>query len=165
MSVKQLQKRGVGMSFGQIMGLLVLSVSAVLLAVGAWNFYRWRPSVFDTTTGYIRNVRRIPDGTEADIRVDAPQGEIHCKCGKHHKPMIYYEVVYHVQGIEYFLWTFSEEDDTAEHLPVKWIVHYHRFKPHLAYREGVMREGLVIGWIASILGVFFFALSLFSLLT
>ena len=73
------------MSFSVIMSLIVTSFCVVLIAVAAISFFRWRPSAFDTVTGYLKIVRHIPKDEAVDIYLT---NGARVKGGKHHKPLI-----------------------------------------------------------------------------
>ncbi len=89
------------MTFSQMMAVIVLCVSVFLLAFAGWTFYRWRPKYFSAVPGYTRNIQHISAGKKVEIHV--PGETTVCKAGSRHGPLIYYEIVYRVDGKEYML--------------------------------------------------------------
>ncbi len=151
------------MTFSQIVACIILPVSVGLLGAAVWTLCRWRPKNFDSTTGYTRNLQRIPAGKKIEIQV--PGEDAICKAGSRHGPLIYYEIIYRVNGKEYMLYEFGADDTHGEPIPMRWPIRYRPDKPSFAYRDvGGIREGEVLAGALIILGLLFFVSSLLVLL-
>ena len=141
------------MTFSQVMSVIVLCVSVFLLAFAGWTFYRWRPKYFSAVPGYTRNIQHIPAGKKVEIHV--PGETTVCKAGSRHGPLIYYEIVYRVDGKEDMLFHFGDDDDPEEPLPIRWTIRYRPEKPSFAYRDvGGIREGDLLTGAIGFLGLF-----------
>ena len=73
--------------------------------------------------------------------------------GKRSKTMVYWEYCYTVEGIQYCKSFFHEDDE--EKLPSKIKIYYSRENPKIMYREGAVREGLIISVASIILATLF----------
>ncbi len=133
-----------------IIKILILSVSIILLISSCIRLYRRRKSAFDSTTAYLRNLRYIHPGE--NVCIQAPdESELQYVCSdKSSKTMVYWEYCYTVDGIQYCKSYFHEDDETK--LPTKIRVHYNRKSPKIMYREGSVRDGVIISVASSILG-------------
>ena len=72
---------------------------------------------------------------------------------KSSKTMVYWEYFYTVEGIQYCKSYFHEDDETK--LPSKIRIHYNRKTPKIMYREGELRDGVIISVASIILGTLF----------
>ncbi len=138
------------MSFSVIMSLIVTAFCVVLIVVAAITFFRWRPSAFDTVTGYLKTVRHIPKGEAVDIYL---ANGARVKGRKHHKPLIYFKYAYHVNSVEYCIEHVCDDDAPSTPMPTKVKIHYHRNYPDRAYREGAVKTGYAGGIMLLILAV------------
>ena len=136
-----------------IIKMLILSVSIILLGSSCIRLYRWRKSAFDSTTAYLRNLRYIPPGEKVCIQAPDEPGLQYVRSDKSSKTMAYWEYCYTVEGIQYCKSYFHEDDETK--LPTKIRIHYNRKRPKLMYREGTLRDGVIISVVSIILGTFF----------
>ena len=117
-----------------IIKMVFLFVSIILLVASCIRLYRWRKSAFDSTTAYLRNLRYIHPGEK--VCIQAPDDT--------------------VEGIQYCK-SYFHEDDKAK-LPSKIRIYYNRKTPKIMYREGAVRDGVIIS-VASITlsAIFLFA--------
>ena len=149
------------MSFSVIMSLIVTAFCVVLIAVAAISFFRWRPSAFDTVTGYLKTARHIPKDEAVDIYLT---NGARIKGGKHHKPLIYFKYVYRVNSAEYCIEHVCDDDEPSTPMPTKVKIHYHRNYPGRAYRDGAVKMGYAGGITLLILAVLLLIPSLLVLL-
>ena len=133
-----------------IIKILILSVSIILLIASCIRLYRWRKSAFDSTTAYLRNLRYIHPGENVCIQAPDEPGLQYVCSDKSSKTMVYWEYCYTVDGIQYCKSYFHEDNETK--LPIKIRVHYNRKSPKIMYREGSVRDGVIISVASSILG-------------
>lgn len=146
------------MAFITIVKISVLFVSIILLASSFVILYRWRKSAFDSTNAYLRNLRYLQPGEKVCIQAPDKPGTRYIHTGKGSKPWVYWEYWYTVEGIPYCKSYFYE--DNEDKLPSKIRIHYNRKNPKMMYREGAVRDGVIISVIFIILGAFFlFALA------
>lgn len=136
-----------------IIKLFFLFVSIILLVSSCIRLYRWRKSAFGSTTAYLRNLRYIPPGEKVCIQAPDEPGLQYVRSDKSSKSMVYWEYCYTVEGIQYCKSYFHEDDETK--LPTKIRIHYNRKRPKLMYREGTLRDGVIISAVSIILGTFF----------
>ena len=87
--------------------------------------------------------------------IQAPDepGLQYVRSDKSSKTMVYWEYCYTVEEIQYCKSYFHEDDETK--LPTKIRIHYNRKRPKLMYREGTLRDGVIISAVSIILGTFF----------
>jgi len=136
-----------------IIKILILSVSIILLISSCIRLYRWRKSAFDSTTAYLRNLRHIHPGEKVCIQAPDEPG-LQYVCGaKSSKTMVYWEYCYTVEGIQYCKSYFYEEEETK--LPSIIRVYYNRKNPKIMYREGAVRDGIIVSVASIILGALF----------
>ena len=64
------------MSFSAIMSLIVTAFCVVLIAAAAISFFMWRPSAFETVTGFLQTVRHIPKDESVDIYKIQPKYDV-----------------------------------------------------------------------------------------
>ena len=69
---------------------------------------------------------------------------------KSSKTMVYWEYCYTVEGIQYSK-SYFHEDDGAK-LPSKVRIHYSKNNPRIMYREGAVRDGVIVSVASIILG-------------
>ena len=136
-----------------IIKILILSVSIILLGSSCIRLYRWRKSAFDSTTAYLRNLRYIPPGEKVCIQAPDEPGLQYVCSGKSSKTMVYWEYFYTVEGISYCKSYFYEEDETK--LPSKISVYYNKKNPKIMYREGAVRDGVIISAASIVLSTIF----------
>ena len=131
-----------------IIKILIFSVSIILLISSYIRLYRWRKSAFNSTIAYLRNLRHIPPGEKVCIQAPDEPGLQYVRSDKSPKAMVYWEYCYTVEGFQYCKSYFYEEDETK--LPAKIRVYYNRKHPKIMYREGAVRDGVIIS-LASII--------------
>lgn len=125
-----------------IIKLLILFASVILIAFSCITLYRWRRTAFDSTTAYLRNLRYIHPGEKVCIQApDKPELQ-YVRSDKSSKTMVYWEYCYTVGGVQYCKSYFHEDDETK--LPLKIRIHYNRKTPGIMYREGAVRDGVII---------------------
>lgn len=66
--------------------------------------------------------------------------------------MVYWEYCYTVEGIPYCKSYFHEDD--GDKLPTKIRIHYNKKNPKIMYREGAVRDGVLVSVASIILGAF-----------
>ena len=125
-----------------IIKLLILFVSIILLVSSCIRLYRWRKSAFASTTAYLRNLKYIHPGEKVCIQAPDKPGNQYVFSDKHSKTMVYWEYCYTVGGIQYCKSYFHEDDETK--LPSTIKIHYNRNNPKIMYREGAVRDGVII---------------------
>ena len=136
-----------------IIKLFVLFVSIILIISSCIRLYRWRKSAFDSTTAYLRNLRYIHPGEEVCIQAPDEPGLQYVRSDKSAKTMVYWEYSYTVEGSQYCKSYFYEDDEAK--LPSKIRIHYNRKNPQFMYREGEVRNGVIISVASIILGALF----------
>ena len=140
-----------------IVKISILFVSIILFVSSCIRLYRWRKSVFGSTTAYLRNLRYIHPGEKVCIQAPDEPGIRYVCSEKSSKMMVYWEYCYTVEGIQYCKSYFYEDDE--EKLPSKIRIYYSRENPKIMYREGEARDGVIISVASIILGtIFFFSL-------
>ena len=136
-----------------IIKIVFFFVSIILIGSSCIRLYCWRKSAFATTIAYLRNLRYIHPGEKVCIQApDEPGLQYECS-GKSSKTMIYWEYCYTVEGIRYGKSYFHEDDETK--LPSKIRIHYNKKNPKIMYREGAVRDGVIISVASIILGAIF----------
>lgn len=135
-----------------IVKISVLLVSIILLTSACVRLYRWRRSAFDSTNGYLRNLRYIHPGEKVCIQAPDEPGIKYVRSDKSLKTVVYWEYCYTVEGIQYRKSYFHEDD--GDKLPSKTRIYYNRKNPKIMYREGEMRDGVVVSVLSIILGSF-----------
>ena len=136
-----------------IIKILCLFLSMILLVFSCVRLYRWRKSAFDSTTAYLRNLWYIPPGEKVCIQAPDEPGIQYVRSEKSSKTMVYWEYCYTVGGIQYCKSYFYEDDESK--LPSKIRIHYNRKNPKIMYREGAVRDGVIISLASIILGTLF----------
>ena len=136
-----------------IIKILCIFASIILLVSSCVRLYRWRKSAFDSTTAYLRNLRYIPPGEKVCIQAPDEPGIQYVRSDKSSKAMVYWEYCYTVGGIQYCKSYFREDDETK--LPAKIRIHYNKKTPKLMYREGGVRDGVIISVASIILAALF----------
>ena len=136
-----------------IIKIFILSVSIILIISSCIRLYRWRKSAFDTTNAYLRNLRYIQPGD--NVRIQAPdEPEIqYVQSEKNSKTMVYWEYCYTVAGIQYCKSYFHEDNETNP--PSKIRIRYNKKNPKIMYREGAVRDGVIVSVASMILGALF----------
>lgn len=143
------------MDFTAIMNISVLCISILLLVTSFIRLYRWRKSAFDSTNAYLRNLRYIQPGEVVCIQAPDKPGLQYSHSKRSKKTWVYWEYHYTVDGVPYCKSYFYEDDE--EHLLSKVKIHYNRKNPKLMYREGAIREGVLISVFTIFIGTFFLA--------
>ena len=133
-----------------IVKIAVLFVSVFLLVSSFIRLYRWRKSAFDSTTAYLRNLRYIQPGEKVCIPAPDKPGVQYVRSEKSSKTMVYWEYCYAVEGIQYCTSYFNEDDGAK--LPSKIRIHYSKKNPKIMYRDGAVRDGVMISVASIILG-------------
>ena len=64
--------------------------------------------------------------------------------------MVYWEYCYAVEGIQYCKSYFYEDDEAK--LPSKITIHYSKKNPRIIYRDGAVRDGVIISVASIVLG-------------
>ena len=136
-----------------IIRILILSVSIILLISSCMRLYRWRKSAFDSTTAYLRNLRHVQPGEKVCIQAPDEPGLQYVRSDKGSKTMVYWEYCYTVESIQYCKSYFYAEDETK--LPPKIRVYYNKKNPKIMYREGAVRDGVIVSVASFILGALF----------
>lgn len=136
-----------------VLKALFLLASMVLLFSSCIRLYRWRKSAFDSTTAYLRNLRYIPPGEKVCIQAPDESGIQYVRSDKSSKTIVYWEYFYTVDGVQYCKSYFHDDDKTK--LPSRIRIYYNRKAPKLMYREGELREGVIISAASIILGTLF----------
>ena len=131
-----------------IIKIFILSVSIILIISSCIRLYRWRKSASDSTTAYLRNLRHIPPGKKVCIQAPDEPGLQYVRSDKSPKAMVYWEYCYTVEGFQYCKSYFNEDDGAK--LPSKIRIHYSKKNPKIMYREGAVRDGVIIS-VASII--------------
>lgn len=134
-----------------IVKLAVLFVSIILLVSSCVRLYRWRRSAFSSTNAFLRNLRYIRAGEKACIQAPDEPGIQYVCNGKSSKTMVYWEYCYSVEGVQYCKSYFHEDDE--DKLPSMIRVYYNRKNPKIMYREGAVRDGVIISVASIILGI------------
>lgn len=141
-----------------IVKISILFVSIILLVSSCIRLYHWRQSVFCSTNAYLRNLRYIHPGEKVCIQAPDEPGIQYVRSDKSSKTMVYWEYCYTVEGIQYCKSYFYEDDE--EKLPSKIKIYYNRDNPKIMYREGAVRDGVIVPVVSIILG----ALLLFAII-
>lgn len=133
--------------------IIAFFVSVILLVSSFVRLYRWRKSAFNSTNAYLRNLRYIQPGEKVCIQAPDKPGIQYVRSEKSPKTMVYWEYCYTVEGIQYCKSYFYEDDEAK--LPSKITINYNRKNPKVMYREGAVRDGVIISVASIILGTFF----------
>ena len=136
-----------------IVKIAALFVSVILLLSSFIRLYRWRKSAFDSTNAYLKNLRYIQPGEKVCIQAPDEPGIQYVRSEKSSKTMVYWEYCYTVEGIQYSK-SYFHEDDGAK-LPSKVRIHYNKNNPRIMYREGAVRDGVIVSVASIILGTLF----------
>lgn len=135
-----------------IINVSVCILSIILLASSCVRLYQWRRSAFDSTNGYLENLRYFYPGEKVCIQAPDEPGIQYVRSDKSLKTMVYWEYSYTVDGIQYRKSYFYEDD--KDKLPSKIRIYYNRKNPKIMYREGEVRDGVFISVLTIILGSF-----------
>ena len=133
-----------------IVKIAVLFVSVILLVSSFIRLYRWRKSAFDSTSAYLKNLRYIQPGEKVCIPAPDKPGIQYVRSEKSSKTMVYWEYCYTVEGTQYCKSYFNEDDGAK--LPSKIRIHYSKKNPKIMYRDGAVRDGVMISVASIILG-------------
>ena len=133
-----------------IVKIAALFVSVILLLSSFIRLYRWRKSAFDSTNAYLRNLKYFQPGEKVCIQAPDEPGIQYVRSEKSSKTMVYWEYCYTVEGIQYSK-SYFHEDDGAK-LPSKVRIHYSKNNPRIMYREGAVRDGVIISVASIVLG-------------
>ena len=133
-----------------IIKILIFSVSIILLISSYIRLYRWRKSAFDSTNAYLKNLRYIQPGEKVCIQAPDEPGVQYVRSEKSSKTMVYWEYYYTVEGIQYCKSYFYEDDEAK--LPSKITIHYSKKNPRIIYRDGAVRDGVIISVASIVLG-------------
>ena len=106
-----------------------LDIFCLIMAIRA--FYRHRHTEYKKTYGRLLRQIHIPDGEEADIQCPEPGEKV--VSGKHHKPFVYFEYAYIVDGKEYYKDYHIEEEEMEEYPKSSGVVIYNSKNPKDAY--------------------------------
>lgn len=139
--------------FITIIKVSVFILTIILLVSSCVTLYRWRRSAFDSTNGYLKNLRYYYPGEKVCIQAPDEPGIQYVRSDKSLQTMVYWEYCYTVDGIQYCKSYFHEDD--GDKLPSKIRIYYNRKKPKIMYREGATREGIIISGFTIFLGLFF----------
>ena len=139
-----------------IVKISVFFMSIIVLSFSFIRLYRWRKSAFDSTNAYLRNLRYIQPGEKVCIQAPDNPGIQYIRSEKSSKTMVYWEYCYTVEGIQYCKSYFYEDD--AAKLPSKIRIHYNRKNPKTMYRDGEVRDGVIVSVASIILGTLFLLL-------
>ena len=133
-----------------IVKIAALFVSVILLLSSFIRLYRWRKSAFDSTNAYLKNLRYIQPGEKVCIQAPDEPGVQYVRSEKSSKTMVYWEYYYTVEGIQYCKSYFYEDDEAK--LPSKITIHYSKKNPRIIYRDGAVRDGVIISVASIVLG-------------
>ena len=131
----------------------VLFASVILMVSSFIRLYRWRKSAFDSTNAYLRNLKYFQPGEKVCIQAPDEPGIQYVRSEKSSKTMVYWEYCYTVEEIRYSK-SYFHEDDGAK-LPSKVRIHYSKNNPRIMYREGAVRDGVIVSVASIILGTLF----------
>ncbi|MBQ9393482.1 MAG: hypothetical protein IJU18_05780 [Oscillospiraceae bacterium] len=145
------------------MFIIILVIASGMIIGACVLLYRWRSSLFEPTTGFLRNYRRIPDGEKARIRT--VDGMIFVVSRAHHKPIVYYEYVFTVGGETYGKSFHHDEYELDSPLLPRLKMHYCRIDPRRLYVDGTLRDGYGIAAALGFLGLLFMVVNLVALLS
>ena len=134
-----------------IVKISIIFVSMILLVSSCIRLYCWRRSAFCSTNAYLRNRRYIYPGEKVCIQAPDEPGLQYVCSGKSSKTMVYWEYCYTVEGISYCKSYFREDDEDI--LPSKIKIYYNRKFPQIMYREGAVRDGVIVSVASIILGM------------
>ena len=133
-----------------IVKIAALFVSVILLLSSFIRLYRWRKSAFDSTNAYLKNLRYIQPGEKVCIQAPDEPGVQYVRSEKSSKTMVYWEYYYTVEGIQYCKSYFYEDDEAK--LPSKITIHYSKKNHRIIYRDGAVRDGVIISVASIVLG-------------
>ena len=131
----------------------VLFASVILMVSSFIRLYRWRKSAFDSTNAYLRNLKYFQPGEKVCIQAPDEPGIQYVRSEKSSTTMVYWEYCYTVEGIQYSKSYFHEDDEAK--LPSKVRIHYSKNNPRIMYREGAVRDGVIVSVASIILGTLF----------
>ena len=131
----------------------VLFASVILMVSSFIRLYRWRKSAFDSTNAYLRNLKYFQPGEKVCIQAPDEPGIQYVRSEKSSTTMVYWEYCYTVEEIQYSK-SYFHEDDGAK-LPSKVRIHYSKNNPRIMYREGAVRDGVIVSVASIILGTLF----------
>ena len=136
-----------------IVKISVLFAAVILMVSSFIRLYRWRKSAFDSTNAYLSNLKYFQPGEKVCIQAPDEPGIQYVRSEKSSKTMVYWEYCYTVEGIQYSK-SYFHEDDGAK-LPSKVRIHYNKNNPRIMYREGAVRDGVIVSVASIILGTLF----------
>ena len=133
-----------------IVKIAAFCVSVILLISSFVRLYRWRKSAFDSTIAYLRNLRYIQPGEKVCIQAPDEPGIQYIQSEKSSKTMVYWQYSYTVEGTQYCKSYFYEDDES--NLPSRIRIYYNRKNPKMMYREGAVRDSVIVSVTSIILG-------------
>ena len=141
---------------------ITLFISSGFIIFAFVLFYCWRTSAFDTTTSYLQNVQRVHSDETGTIYMYDSTKRVYSKVP--HRPALYYEYSYKVNGKEYIDHFYYDGDDYNEPLESIVKMYYDPNHPQRCYREGTLKKGILLGIFSLIFGLILFVPSLMCIL-